>query len=203
MVEITPPTAENGAESQPAGARGEIDAPPSERVIAGHPFLRRLSEPHLQMLAECASRAEFDAGALIFRRGEPANRFYLIESGEVSVELPADGQGTIYIQTVGAGEELGWSWLFPPHAWRFDARVVRPTRVIFFYGQWLRELCDQDAEFGYALMSRTAQIVTARLQATREHLVALSRLALESQCQTLRLAGKKLGRPTRQLTKKL
>lgn len=176
---------------------------PLPDVVACHPFFSGMSEPHLHILAECAGRSEFDAGQVMFRRGESANLFYLINDGEVSVELQTPGQGTIRIQTVGAGESVGWSWLFPPYEWRFDARAVKPTRVIHFYGIWLRELCDEDAEFGYALMSRTAQVVTARLQAAREHLVALSRLALESQCQTLRLKGKDLGKRIRQPTKKL
>lgn len=161
-----------------------------------------MPEPHLQILAECAGRITFDAGELVFRRGEPAARFYLIEEGEISVELQAANHGTIVIQTVGVGEEFGWSWLFPPHEWRFDARATQPTRAIYFYATWLRELCEQDAEFGYALMRRMAQVVTTRLQGTREQLVALSRLALESQCQALRLAGRELERRTRQPTKK-
>jgi CRP/FNR family cyclic AMP-dependent transcriptional regulator len=172
-------------------------------VVAGHPFFHGMSEPHLRILGECAGRSVFDAGHLMFQRGDAANLFYLIEEGEVSVELQTPGHGAISIQTVGAGEELGWSWLFPPYEWRFDARAVKPTKVIHFYGIWLRELGDEDAEFGYELMTRMVRVVTARLQATREQLVAMSRLALESQCQTLRLAGKELKRRTRSTSHKL
>ncbi len=171
-------------------------------VVACHPFFHGMTGPHLRILGECAGRSEFDAGQTMFRRGEAANLFYLIEEGEVSVELQTPGQGSICIQTLGAGEVVGWSWLFPPYEWRFDARAVKPTRVIHFYGIWLRELCEEDAEFGYALMTRTTRVVTSRLQAAREQLVALSRLALESQCQTLRLAGKELKKRTRSTLKK-
>lgn len=159
-------------------------------TVTQHPFFQGMSEAHLEILAECAERTEFPAGEMIFRRGDPASRFYLIESGAVSVEIAEAGRKTIFIQTLGAGEELGWSWLFPPHQWRFDARAVKPTRAIYFYGQWLRELCDESPEFGYELMRRMVRVVVTRLHATREQLVGLSRLALDAQYEALQLAGK-------------
>lgn len=157
-------------------------------AVAGHPFFCGMSAAHLRMLAECAMQTEFSAGQLIFRRGDPANRFYLIEEGEVSLEIEESGHGAIFIQTLGPGGELGWSWLFAPHEWQFNARATNATRAIFFYGTWLRERCEQDVEFGYELMKRMARVMTGRLQATREQLVELSRLALMAQCQALRLA---------------
>ena len=31
------------------------------------------------------------------------------------------------IETLDAGEILGWSWLFPPYRWHFDAPRVEPV----------------------------------------------------------------------------
>jgi CRP/FNR family cyclic AMP-dependent transcriptional regulator len=75
------------------------------------------------------------------------------------------------IQIIGAGDVLGWSWLFPPFCWHFDARAVKPTEAIFIYGTRVRELCDEDHDLGYELMKRTAEVVIRRLQATRRHLL--------------------------------
>ena len=141
--------------------------------IAVHPFLKGMSEAHLEIVADCAMAASFRRDEVIFREGDPANRFYLLLEGEVVLESRARDRGRMFIQTVGAGDVLGWSWLFPPYYWHFDARVLQPVRAIFLYGTRLRERCDQDHEFGYELMKRTAEVVIQRLQKTREHLPAI------------------------------
>jgi len=55
-----------------------------ETVIANHPFLSGLDPKHLRVLAENSLRMRYEPGDLIFREGDPANRFYLIEEGQVA-----------------------------------------------------------------------------------------------------------------------
>ncbi len=87
--------------------------------------------------------SHFDAGELIFSEGDPANRFYLLIKGKVVLESDGEGEPTV-IQTIGPGDVLGWSWLFPPFYWHFDARAEQPIDAVFFYGTRLRELCEAD-----------------------------------------------------------
>jgi len=115
-------------------------------------------------------RVRFETGELIFREGDPANRFYLILEGEVAVESPMPESGSVVLQTIGANDVLGWSWLFPPYYWHFDARATKPTKAIFFYGTWLRENCERDHDFGYEMMKRMSAIVIQRMQAARKQL---------------------------------
>ncbi len=51
----------------------------------------------------------------IFQADSDAEYFYLIDQGSVGPEVFVPGKGVITIQTIGAGEALGWSWLFPPY----------------------------------------------------------------------------------------
>src|SRR5262245_4759938 len=139
-----------------------------ESVIAEHPFLRGLKAAHLRLLAENAMRLRYETGEHIFLEGDPANRFYLIERGKVSLESHQKDEPAVSIQTIGPGEVLGWSWLFPPYYWHFDARALEPTTAIFFYGTRLREQCEQDHDLGYELMKRMTAIMIQRLQATRK-----------------------------------
>jgi CRP/FNR family transcriptional regulator, cyclic AMP receptor protein len=144
-------------------------------VLAAQPFLKGLPKRHLELLAEAALPVEFEAGKQIFKEGSLANRFYLLASGEVALESPSDERDDerkpTLIETLGPGDVLGWSWLFPPYYWHFDARAVTPVKAMFFYGARLREQCAHDHEFGYELMKRTAEVVVGRLQATRERLL--------------------------------
>jgi hypothetical protein len=63
---------------------------------------------------------------------------------------------------------LGWSWLFPPYYWHFNAIAEEPTETVFFYGSRLLQECDRNHDFGYELFKRMSQILISRLQATRE-----------------------------------
>lgn len=138
-----------------------------------HPFLRGLSESHLLAIGETAMQKEFEKGELIFREGDPANRFYLILEGKVALESRRGNDEPILIQEIGAGDVLGWSWLFPPHVWQFDARAsaTERTKAIFFYGTRLREQCEVNPALGYELMKRITRTVIERLQATRNQLI--------------------------------
>jgi CRP-like cAMP-binding protein len=146
-----------------------------EKVIAEHPFLSGLSPHHFRILSDCATLTRFEPGEIIFREGDPANRFYLIRSGRVLLESQAAGRSRVPLQTVGPGEVLGWSWLFPPYYWHFDARALETTEAIFFYGTPLREECDSDHDFGYELIKRMSGVMQERLQASRRRLLAISR----------------------------
>ena len=147
----------------------------STDILAAQPFLKGLSTQQLELLLESAISVEFKEGELIFEEGSPANRFYLLLSGEVALESPSeeryDERGPIPIETIGAGSMLGWSWLFPPYSMHFSARALEPTTTIFFYGTRLREQCEQDHELGYQLIKRIAEVATQSLRATQRRLM--------------------------------
>jgi len=146
--------------------------PSIDSVIAGHPFLRGLKPEHQRLLAESAMRVSYAPGELIFAEAEPANRFYLIEKGRVSLESRTKDQAPVPVQIIGPGDVLGWSWLFPPYYWNFDARALDPTTAIFFYGTRLREQCEEDSDFGFEMMRRMTAVVIQRLQAARKELLS-------------------------------
>jgi CRP/FNR family transcriptional regulator, cyclic AMP receptor protein len=138
-----------------------------ELIVTPHPFLEGMCEQQLRSLSEAAMRASFAEGEWIFREGEPADRFYLIQEGSVFITSRMPGHSQIVIQTIGTGDALGWSWLFEPYTWHFDARVDEPMRALFFHAAFLREQCEEDPKLGYDLMNRVSRVVIHRLQAAR------------------------------------
>ena len=147
-----------------------------EADVAAHPFLIGMSEHHIRLLADCAMRSHFEAGHIIFREGETANRFYLIEHGKVVLESSTLGE-PIRIEEIGDGDLLGWSWLFPPYAWHFTARAVVHTTAIFFYGTVLREYSGKDHSLGFELFKRMSAVMLRRLQAARQKLLNVRKTA--------------------------
>lgn len=134
-------------------------------IVRQLPLVQGLSEDHLELISGCARNIRASAGTFMFREGESAKEFYVIREGNVSVELHAPGRGPMTVQTVAEGEVLGWSWLFPPYTWHFDARVVEDARMIAFDAGCLRTKCDKEPVFGYELHKRFSRIMTQRIEA--------------------------------------
>ena len=130
-----------------------------------------LAQRHLELIAGCGRTGRFAAGELLFRAGGPADDFFLIRHGAVGLELPVPQREPVTIETLHDGELLGWSWLFEPHRWMFDAHAVQDTSVVVFDGAYLRGKCETDHELGYQLMRRFAAVLADRLQATRLQLL--------------------------------
>ncbi len=142
-----------------------------EPLLRSQKLFSGLEPAHLAELVGCASHAAFPAGAFLFREGEPAAAFFLIREGSVALEIAVPGRGGYVIQTLGAGEVAGFSWLIEPHHWEFDGRAVQPTRAVQVDGVCLRAKCEADPRLGYQLMRRFAALATTRLQATRLQLL--------------------------------
>ncbi|MFZ1682842.1 MAG: cyclic nucleotide-binding domain-containing protein [Candidatus Zixiibacteriota bacterium] len=143
------------------------------RYLSEHPFFSGMSQAHLDLMVGCASNVKFDAGQYIDRAGELANYFYIIRVGKVAVEMYHPAAGAITIQTVGEGDIVGWSFLFPPFIGHFDSIAVDLTRAIALDGACLRKKVEDDHELGYELYRRFAQIMEQRLENTRVQLLDL------------------------------
>ena len=142
-----------------------------DELIADSPVFAGLAPAQLQLIAGCGHNEHVDAGTSLFREGAPADRFFLIRTGAVALEIAPPAGGPLVIETLHAGDVVGWSWLFPPYRWHFDGRAPASTSLIAFDGACLRGKCDTDHELGYELMRRFAASLVERLQATRLQLL--------------------------------
>jgi CRP/FNR family transcriptional regulator, cyclic AMP receptor protein len=142
-----------------------------EDLLHGVPVFAGLSDDTLKLVAGCGSNVAFDQGELLFRQGDAADTFYVLRHGAVALETFVPARGAITIETIEAGDVVGWSWLFAPYRWQFDARAVRPVRATGFDGLCLRGKCEADPRLGYDLMSRFAHVIIDRLQWTRLRLL--------------------------------
>jgi CRP/FNR family cyclic AMP-dependent transcriptional regulator len=130
-------------------------------------FLQGLSERHHLLLASGARPHTAHLGDYLAREGEPARRFYLIQSGHVAIDAHHAQRGVVRLQTLGPGEVVGWSWIVPPYRWRFDVRAVDEVQTLFFDAEWLREQCDQDHKLAYHVLRQLLLVMASRLAATR------------------------------------
>lgn len=142
-------------------------------LVAKHPVLADLPGDIASLVAGCARNVALATGEHLLVEGEPAHTLYLLRRGRVSLEVRAPGREALVIETLGPGAAVGWSWLFPPYRWRFDARAIEPVSAIAVDADCFRAKLQADPAFGYMLMTRFAAIMLDRLQATRVRLLDL------------------------------
>ena len=149
-------------------------------LVLSHPFFAGMSSEERALIAmaiksNSQQKVEFGPHEIIFREGEPANRFYLIESGSVMLETHEPADGTFPVQTLKAGDVIGFSWLFPPFTWCLQARALERTRVIALDGADLLVTAEENRMFGYELMKRVGRIAIQRLKAFEREYAKVSR----------------------------
>jgi len=137
------------------------------QVLHEHPFFQGIDETYIATLAGCASNVRFKPGTRMFSQGEPADSFYILRTGKVAIDIPSQERGNITITTLGEGEVIGWSWLFPPYEWHYDTRAVEDTRAVALDGRCMRNKCEEDPALGYELMKRFSAVMVERLKATQ------------------------------------
>lgn len=135
-------------------------------ALAAHPFCRGLLPDDLDRLLPHATVRAQPEGARLCRAGAEARHAWLILDGRIGLELFAAGS-KVPLETAEAGELVGWSWLFPPYHWHFDAVALAPTRVIELDGEALRLACEAEPAFGYRIMKAALMQAQQRLERSR------------------------------------
>jgi CRP-like cAMP-binding protein len=142
-------------------------------LLSEHALFADLPAAAVDKIAGCARSVCFDAGEIILSEGAAAGTFYLLRTGKVALSTHAPGKGHLLIQTVGPGESLGLSWLFPPYQWQFDARAIEFVETLALDGPCMRAKFEEDPALGYQMLNRITPVILTRLQQTRLRLLDL------------------------------
>jgi len=140
-------------------------------TLSGNTFFAGMMPEHLAFLAGATRPRQCKAGEVLFRQGEHADRFFLVQSGEITVEVPAIMGPALQLQKLSIGKLLGWSWLIAPYQWDFQARAITDAGVIEFDGSAILARCEADNAFGYELFKRFTGLMSERLSSARRKMM--------------------------------
>lgn len=142
-----------------------------DQMLAEHPFFKGISPEFLKVLAGFGHHVHFNGGTYLFYEGDEAANFYLLQKGRIALGTNIPGPGMVTVETIDAGDVVGWSWLIPPYKWNFSARIVEDVEAIVIDAAKLRTVAEQDHDLGYQLYQMFFPVVLNRLQATRLQLL--------------------------------
>ena len=141
------------------------------QLVGALPLLRGLPPEQITRLAAVARHVSLPRNHRLFEEGAPADGFWIVDAGEVALDVLIPGVGRLIIETLGRGDVVGLSWLVPPYQWQFGAVCTQSMQAFEFDARAIRTACAQDPAFGYAIALRFMTVASHRLQATRGRLV--------------------------------
>jgi len=142
-----------------------------EDYLSNHAFFSGMDNSFVKFLSDSVTELQIPKGSVLFQYGKPADKFYLLRKGQVSVHVPALMGPTLDIQTLGEDQILGWSWLIPPYRWNFQARALEDSDLLEFDGSAILTRCEEDPKFGYDVFKRFAELMSKRLDAARQKMM--------------------------------
>jgi len=150
----------------------------SPELLRRHPFFGEFSEGQLKSLAMFADEAVLEKDAVILEEGRPAKALYFLLSGSVDLYYTVEEayrleeRRQVWVCEINPGEPFGISALIEPHVFTASVRTSKPSRVIQFYVDGLKQLFAADPQLEILILRRVAQAALERLHATRVLLAA-------------------------------
>jgi CRP/FNR family transcriptional regulator, cyclic AMP receptor protein len=148
--------------------RAELEAVTALRAID---FFSDMHTSHLKKLSTITDHVEFAKGDIIYQEGDENKMLYLIQEGEVVVEMKAPNHTYATVLTIESGQLLGWTSVFPGQRKRARARVIKPVRAMTIDGERLNHLFLSDHKLEHVMMQRLIKLVGERIYTTRRILL--------------------------------
>ena len=134
-------------------------------------FCKGLSKEYMNQLISLGEFRTYEPGQCLFLEGVTSTEVYLLVEGKAALEESLPGREPMRVQTVNAGELLGWSPVLGLGCMTATARALTPARALALNAAKILALAEVDPKFGQDFMRRTATALALRLNATRLRLL--------------------------------
>ena len=140
-------------------------------LLGLHPSFSELADDSLERLDAAGESRSFAAGDIIFEADGEADRFFVVRSGVVALQMVSPGREPLVVETLGPGELLGVSWAFPPFRWNWTAVAQTDVEAHSFEANLIHDAAHDDSALRAALLEALAIEAIDRLHATRLRLL--------------------------------
>ena len=121
--------------------------------------LQGLTDWELKVIAQFFREETVAEGVTLFEEGQKADRLFILEEGEISVQIP---NGESY-QIHSPGKIIGWSFLIPPNRYTASGATMVASKLLVIESPDFYYLIYKEPRMGVKIMANLAQVVAGRL----------------------------------------
>lgn len=136
-------------------------------------FFRQLSNREIEKVSNILYERHYQKGEYVFEINQPGAALFLIQSGEVNIEIPFENGHAGHLATLKAGDFLGELALLDDSPRSASARATAPTLALALFRSDLNHLLKVEPEVTAQIFRSLASVVGERLKATNEILSEL------------------------------
>ncbi len=131
-------------------------------------ILSYLQDYMLDKLVPVVDILQFHQGELIFRQGDPSDRFFMLKRGKVLLEQNLSEEITVSVGSIKPGYSFGWSSMMEGNPYTSDAICSEFCEILSVKGRKFQGLLDSDPYMGYLFFQRLVRVVKSRLDRRTE-----------------------------------
>jgi CRP-like cAMP-binding protein len=138
--------------------------------------LRHLTDDMLEKFISIIDVLHFEEDDIVFREGDPAERFYILKYGKILLEKKISEKISFAIGAIKPGYSFGWSAMLEEGA-RYSTRTVcaEPCQVFSLRAVKLKALLAAEPKIGHLFMSQLLEVVKNRLDHRTSQFVTVLR----------------------------
>ena len=131
-------------------------------------LLSYLTDPMLNKIMQIVEVLQFGNEEIIFKQGEPADRFYMLKRGKVLLEQRISEKVTAFIGSIKPGFSFGWSAMIEDGTYSANAVSAEPCEIYSFQSEKIKKLFENNPDMGYRVYQRLLVIIKKRYDSRTE-----------------------------------
>lgn len=150
----------------------------SSELIRQFQYFEGLNDESVNAIAAIAKEEQFERGKCFYETDEAADALFLLLKGSVenylvisTPEYP-NVPKEYFLGEIQPGQVFGLSAMLEPYTHSTTTRASREGTVLRVDAAELRQLCENNPQFGYTIMKMLGRALKERLHQTRRHLAA-------------------------------
>lgn len=114
----------------------------------------------LEALAGLARQEKYSAGDMLYQPGDPAEDFFVLESGRIAFQIGRDERANPAGFMLNRGEVFGWAALLESQPKRIaSARALEDSALLRVNGTQALKLLEADPASGFVVMRRLSALI--------------------------------------------